>query len=110
MDAEPNQEAAEQNKTKEHPAVVSTQTTVGQKLGAEKPGAKAEESANPVRPYFWTPIFRWIRRDSTATDWIIALFTVVIATVGTGAALASPAEPKVPRLRRTFASRSSRCV
>lgn len=82
MEADPNQESAEQNKEKERPSVVAAQTPIGQKLEAEKPKANTQESAKPKRPYFWTPIFRWIKRDSTATDWIIAIFTIVIASVG----------------------------
>jgi hypothetical protein len=81
MEADPNQEAAEQEEKAEGKGVVTTQAAIGKELKAEKSGTESHESADPKCPYFWVSAFRWVRRDTTFTDWIIALFTVVIAGV-----------------------------
>src|ERR1700692_3683931 len=77
-----NEQQPDDNEENKPIDTITSDASVGKELETEEPAEVSNDATSPKKPYFWAPIWGWIRHDARATDWIIAIFTMVIAAVG----------------------------
>ena len=77
-----NKQQPSDNEEKKPVDTATFDTSIGKELETEEATEASNDAKLSKKPYFWVPVWRWVRHDARASDWIIAIFTVVIAVVG----------------------------